>query len=232
LFFIIKTGKLSGNITYKKGMMMLVIKGQNKISILMIIMAALLLGACAGSPTTSAGGGNVTAASDGVGSAGEIDQLFIQMMVPHHQGAVEMAKIAQERAEHPGVRAMADAIITAQAAEIDQMLGWMEAWYGTREVPDMSAMPMVTGMEDMGHGGHSTMDMAADVEALRNAPEPFDREFIDAMIVHHESAIDAANAVLQQNGRPELKELAEEIIAAQQREIEQMQAWRQSWYPE
>ena len=74
------------------------------------------------------------------------------------------------------------------------------------------------------------MDMAADIEALRNAPEPFDKAFIEAMIPHHQSAIDAARAAESRAERAEIKELAQAIIADQTREIEQMEQWRQAWY--
>jgi uncharacterized protein (DUF305 family) len=156
------------------------------------------------------------------------DAQFIVMMVPHHQGAVEMAKIAQERAEHPEIAQMAEAIITAQEGEISQMKAWRLAWFGSDETPPLDKMPMVPGMG--GHGGHGTMDMAADVEALRAAPEPFDKAFIEAMIPHHQSAIDAAKAAETRAERAEIKELAQAIITDQQREIEQMQQWLQAWY--
>ena len=156
------------------------------------------------------------------------DAQFIDMMVPHHQGAVEMAKIAQARAEHPEIAQMAEAIVTAQEDEISQMKAWRQEWFGADQIPPMEQMPMVPGM--VGHGGHGTMNMAADVEALRNAPEPFDKAFIDAMIPHHQSAIDAARAAETRPERAEIRELARVIIADQQREIEQMQQWRQAWY--
>ena len=159
------------------------------------------------------------------------DRQFIEMMVPHHEAALEMAKIAQERGDHAEVKQMADAIIAMQAAEIDQMQDWMDAWYGTRETPPMDQMPMLTGMEGMAHGAH-TMDMAADVEALRSSAEPFDLAFIDYMILHHQSALDAANAALEEAGRVEIKTMAEAILAVQQDEIDQMKAWRVAWYPD
>ena len=79
------------------------------------------------------------------------DAQFIDMMVPHHQGAVEMAKIAQQRAEHPEIAQMAEAIITAQESEIGQMKAWRLAWFGSDETPPMERMPMVPGMG----GGHA-----------------------------------------------------------------------------
>ncbi len=70
-----------------------------------------------------------------------------------------------------------------------------------------------------------------DPEALANR-DPFDRAFIDAMIPHHESAIEMAQVAYQKSDNPEIKTLAENIVEAQRREIEQMLQWRQAWYPE
>jgi uncharacterized protein (DUF305 family) len=165
-------------------------------------------------------------------SGAPFDQQFIDMMVPHRQGAVEMAKLAQRRAQRPETRAMAEDIIRSQSAEIDQMKAWRRQWFGSDQTPPLEKMPMVEGMpaHGGGHGAGGTMDMAADVESLRRAPEPFDRAFIEAMIPHHQSAIDAAEAAETRAQRPEIKELAQEIVAAQQREIDQMQQWRRAWY--
>lgn len=159
----------------------------------------------------------------------EFDQMFIDMMVPHHQGAVEMARLAQERAERPEIRQMAEEVIKAQDAEIEQMRQWRQAWYGSSDTPSMSEMPALHNMPGMGEAGHA-MDMADEVEQLRNASEPFDRAFIEAMIPHHQSAIDAARLAEQQATRPEIKELAQAIIEDQQREIDQMNQWLQEWY--
>ena len=174
---------------------------------------------------------SVACGMGGADSTAPFDRQFVDMMVPHHQGAVEMAKIAQDRGEHQEIRQMAGAIIRSQEDEIGEMKAWRRTWYGSEETPPMNKMPMVPGMEAMaGHGNGSMMDMAADVQKLRTAPEPFDRAFIDAMIPHHQSAIDAAKAAETRAEKPEVKELARAIIADQQREIDQMKQWRQAWY--
>jgi uncharacterized protein (DUF305 family) len=59
------------------------------------------------------------------------DQAFIEEMIVHHQGAVDMATAAQTSAKHPEIKTMADAIIKAQTAEIAQMKEWQKSWYGT-----------------------------------------------------------------------------------------------------
>ncbi len=74
------------------------------------------------------------------------------------------------------------------------------------------------------------MDMMADPKELANE-QPFDKAFIDAMIPHHQSAIDMAQVAYEQTSDPEIKDLALGIVNAQQQEIEQMTDWRQEWYP-
>jgi uncharacterized protein (DUF305 family) len=189
----------------------------------LVLLFAHVLGACGT-------GGAVSPQTGSTDHNGEIDELFINMMVPHHEGAVEMALIAQQRSQRPEIKEMADAIITAQVAEISQMREWKQAWYGSSDTPPMSEMPSMQEMQGHGGAGHA-MDMQADVEALRTAPEPFDLAFIDAMIVHHQSAIDAA-AIARSSNRTEIREMAEAIIADQQQEIDQMLAWRAAWFPD
>jgi uncharacterized protein (DUF305 family) len=74
--------------------------------------------------------------------------------------------------------------------------------------------------------------MDHDMEGTESNSAPFDAQFIDSMIEHHEGAITMAKQALAESERPEIKQLSEGIIAAQQTEIEQMKAWRQAWYPD
>jgi uncharacterized protein (DUF305 family) len=60
--------------------------------------------------------------------------------------------------------------------------------------------------------------------------EEFDRAFLSEMIVHHQGAVDMAQAVLKNSNRPELLNLAREIITAQTKEIEMMKSWQASWF--
>jgi uncharacterized protein (DUF305 family) len=173
------------------------------------------------------GAANACAPQTGSSPQAPFDQRFIDMMAPHHQGAIEMAEIAKQRAQHPEIKQMASAIIDSQANEIAQMKSWRKDWYGSDQTPAMDKMPMVVDMP--GHGG-TTMNMAQDVENLRKAGEPFDPAFIDAMIPHHQRAIDAAREAATRAEKPEIKQMAKSIITDQQREIDQMKSWRQSWF--
>lgn len=202
-------------------------------------VVSLIASACANSGAAPSGSDapSGTASSAAVGSAppsatGHLDQAFIDMMVPHHQSAVEMAELASDRAEHRELRALAQDIIAAQEPEIAQLREWRQAWFGSAETPPMDAMPLMPGMATPGMEGHSmngTMDMTADIDALETA-DPFDLAFIDAMVAHHEQAVAAAEIIRTSSQRQELIGLADVIIEAQQREIEQLLAWRETWY--
>lgn len=193
------------------------------------------LAACsnAGSAATSSPAPTTDGSPMPGGSGADLDQAFIDMMVPHHQAAIEMAKIAQDRATHEELRSMADGIITAQEAEIAQLREWRQAWFGSSDTPGMDAMPLLPGMDMPGMEGMEmggTMDMTKDIEDLRTA-EPFDKAFMESMMEHHESAIAAAEIIDASTQRSELKQVAADIIEAQQAEIDQMQGWLDAWYP-
>jgi uncharacterized protein (DUF305 family) len=64
------------------------------------------------------------------------DRAFIDMMVPHHEGAIEMANQLLEHGQQPALRTMAHNIIGAQQLEILQMREWRKAWYGAAEGSD------------------------------------------------------------------------------------------------
>jgi uncharacterized protein (DUF305 family) len=148
------------------------------------------------------------------------DGAFIAQMVPHHEGAIEMAEIAAEQGEHAEITDLADNIIASQGAEIDQL-----------ETAHERLFDAPLGEVDHGSLGLSEADsgMAHDASALEGA-EPFDQEFIDMMIPHHQGAIRMARVELESGEDEELKDLAQEIIDAQSAEIEEMNAWREEWY--
>jgi len=148
------------------------------------------------------------------------DERFIDAMVPHHQGAIAMAEVALKNAEHEEIKELSENIISTQQAEIEELKAIKNEEFGT------SSVPMEMSQEQMGG-----MGMMANPEQLANR-DPFDRAFIDNMIPHHRSAIEMAQVAYEKSKVPEIKELAEGIVSAQQREITQMEGWRQQWYPE
>ena len=58
-----------------------------------------------------------------------LEAVFLSMMIPHHQGAIDMAKLVPDRAAHQELKDLATSIISSQSAEIDKMNGWLQSWY-------------------------------------------------------------------------------------------------------
>jgi uncharacterized protein (DUF305 family) len=146
------------------------------------------------------------------------DRRFIDAMVPHHQGAIAMANVALENAEHEEIKELSRNIVSSQQAEIDELKSIKKEEFGTSEVPMEMSSKQMRGM-----------GMMMDPQALADE-NPFDRAFIDAMIPHHRSAIEMAKVANQESENPRIKELAGNIVSAQKGEIEQMRRWREQWY--
>jgi uncharacterized protein (DUF305 family) len=151
-------------------------------------------------------------------SGNATDAAFIADMTAHHQGAIDMAEVAQERGDHAELRALAEDIIAAQKGEISVM---------NTVGRDMHAM----GLDAGGHMGmsQSQMGMDMDLPMLRGA-KPFDRAFVDMMVPHHQGAIAMAKQLLRTGEQPALRKLAHDIIRTQTEEIVQMRKWRKAWY--
>ncbi len=212
----------------------------------LLIAVSLALPSCAGAGSSSAEQGsseqdgaeesaddmqamdhsNMDMGSEGMMAASEMlmqngeysDERFIDAMVPHHQGAIDMAEVALENAEHPELLQLAQNVISTQQAEIEELRSIKEQEFGTSEVPtQMSPEEMeMMGMED-----------PAELANQRS----FDLAFINAMIPHHESAIEMAQVTLEESGNPRIRELAASIVEDQEAEIAQMTEWRRKWYP-
>jgi uncharacterized protein (DUF305 family) len=155
------------------------------------------------------------------------DLRFIDGMTPHHQGAIAMAQEALQKSTRPEIKQLAQAIIDAQQKEIAELKQWRTAWY-----PTANATPMMYSAE-MGH----TMPMSDAMKSsmmmsmnLGAADDQFDLRFINAMIPHHQGAVVMAKEALEKSDRPEIKQLAQNILSSQQQEITQMQQWKKAWY--
>ena len=157
--------------------------------------------------------------------AGNIDRHFIEQMIPHHEGAIAMANLALQKARRPEIKTLATVIIAAQTAEIQSMDSWYQDWFGSN-VPKVSIGMMSGGMMSLS-GMH--MGGQEDIAVLENVVD-FDKAFIEAMIPHHQLAIMMANMLESGTNRPEMLQLAKNIISSQSKEIREMQTWYVQWY--
>ena len=185
---------------------MLITKGRLRplLSVVAAAAAALTIAACSDDDS-----GSSSAAGNGT------DLAFVKDMVPHHESAVEMAEVAKAEGQSAFVKDLADDIIRTQDQEITLMRRIQTT------VADSGVEPGSMGM---------SMDMSGmDAASLRGA-EPFDRVFVDKMIPHHQDAIKMARIEKAKGKNAEAKKLADAIIAAQAREIEAMNDFREKTY--
>jgi len=155
------------------------------------------------------------------------DLRFIDGMIIHHDGAVEMAREAQLKSQRPEVLALADAVIAAQAEEIGLMTSWKKEWYLQADSTPAAYDPESGKTVPMTQAQITAMKMSGD---LGGQDDQFDLRFIEAMIPHHQSAVDMALDALAKTQREEIRNLANEIIAAQETEINLMMSWKNLWY--
>ena len=184
-----------------------------------LLLAATVLTACGDD-----GSGDAADAESSGSQFNDADVTFAQGMIPHHEQAVEMAQMAEERAQSPDVKQLAADIEAAQAPEIEQLTTWLEAW--GEEVPGSSGDD--GGMSGMDHGGDS-MDMGEgmmssdDMAMLSDAKgAEFDRMFLEMMTEHHQGAVEMAETEVADGEHPDAIRMAEDIIATQEAEIEEM----------
>ncbi|MFH9086446.1 DUF305 domain-containing protein [Streptomyces sp. NPDC017673] len=190
------------------------------------VTGALVLAACGGDNDSAGGhtghGSSATASASAAPSASATahnaqDVSFAQGMIPHHQQALEMAKLADGRASSARVKDLASRIEKAQDPEIRTMTGWLTSW--GEQVP-------MAGTDHSAHSGMSGMSgmmSEGDMTALKKATgKDFDTKFLSMMVDHHEGAVEMATTEKEKGQYGPAKTMADAIVTAQNAEIKEM----------
>lgn len=127
------------------------------------------------------------------------EEEFLVNMIPHHQEAIDTAKIIVAKTENAELKKIAQSIILGQSAEVTTMKGWLTSWYPNSTLKT------------------EYMTMMRDLSKLSD--HELDDTFMEDMINHHEGAIHMAEEVLEVTQRPEIVKMAKDIISTQNAEI-------------
>lgn len=176
-------------------------------SIALALVAALALTGCGSGDSSGSGGADFNKA----------DVTFAQSMIPHHEQAVKMAKMAKQHASTAEVKNLADKIESAQGPEVKTMEGWLKDWGESDSGGSMG------GMDHRSGTGMPGMMSDGDMSALGKATgATFDKMFLTMMIGHHTGAIEMAKTEQAKGKNADAKALAKKIEAAQTTEIAEM----------
>jgi uncharacterized protein (DUF305 family) len=179
--------------------------------VLLLLPIAVLLSACSDSNTQSD-----PSTSESIASFNDADIMFAQMMIPHHEQAIEMSDMALDPTTLASeqVRDLALQIKSAQDPEIKQMQRWLTGW-GKPLTPKDG-----TDHSSMMEGMLSSEEMSK----LSSMKSPlFDKAWIQAMIAHHRGAVAMAEDIIADGSHPDVRKLAETIISSQQAEIDTLE---------
>jgi uncharacterized protein (DUF305 family) len=184
-----------------------------------VAAAALLLSACGGADDSPADGtSSAAAAADGkstsAGTFNDTDVSFAQMMIPHHEQALEMAELADGRASDSQIKSIAAKIAKAQDPEITTMKGWLQSWGKPEAMGDMPGM-------DMGQGLMSDTAMK-DLESKKGTA--FDKAFAQMMTEHHNGAITMAEDEKKNGKNADAVKTAKDIVTGQSAEVKQLRS--------
>ena len=179
-----------------------------------LAVAALLLGACGSHDMGSMDMGSSDTGNSIPESAdfNDADVMFAQMMIPHHEQAIEMSDIALDpnTGASAAIIALATQIKGAQDPEISQMKNLLTTWGMPTEMGSMDHSSMMEGMLSL-----EEMDTLGQLKGAE-----FDNAWAKGMIAHHEGAIAMANDVLANGKNSEILALANAVVSGQSTEIE------------
>jgi uncharacterized protein (DUF305 family) len=176
------------------------------------LASAVVVSACSRTEDRTAQASSTATASAQVAVHNADDVMFAQMMIPHHQQAVDLAALVPDRSTNPAVVTLAATISGEQQPEITAMRALLLQWEVEPDAAaDHSDMPMAGMVDD------ATMTK---LESLKGAE--FDTLWLQSMISHHQGAIDMANTEIGKGQSPDMITMAKSIVTAQQAEIDQM----------
>lgn len=165
-------------------------------------------------------GAVVRGMGDAVPGESSAEAGFARDMSTHHEQAVEMALLIEERTEDPLIAGLAKDIMLTQQHQRGQMLAWLDLW-------GLAPTGSTEQMAWMGHRVEGRMPGMASPEELatlsRLSGEEADRTFLQLMIRHHDGGVPMARAVLERSEHGVVRSLANAIIESQQAEVRTME---------
>ncbi len=136
-----------------------------------------------------------------------IDLRYIDGVIAHHLNAIYMARQAETNSQRKEIKELAKEIIAVDTKSIEELYSWKKSWFDNTK--------QITRYEKINLGAYD---------------EKFDLRFLNALIAHHEDAIEAAKEIRTKSQRNEILNLADAIIKNLSSGIDVLSGWRTNWY--
>ena len=172
-----------------------------------LISAALLLGGCSTAPEV--------AAIQAEGGHNEMDVMFLQMMVAHHEQGLELVSMAESRSARAEVRTLALAVDATQSDEVTMMTSWLTQW----------SKPTTVDHAPSAHADHGGLPATGpeEIAALGKAKgAAFETAFLNLFIAHQHNAVEMAQMESAGGANAEAKAFAERVRQSRADQIQQM----------
>jgi uncharacterized protein (DUF305 family) len=146
---------------------------------------------------------------------GDFDIDFANMMIEHHQGAIDMGEQEVSSGKDDKIKGMAQRIITSQKEEIAKLQDFVKTY-------------KPSGMK---HGEGELQKSMSDMESkMKNMQMTgdIDKDFATMMVSHHEGAVEMSKMQLANGMSSKLKQMAQKTITEQNKEIKEFKSWLES----
>ncbi|WP_065961557.1 DUF305 domain-containing protein [Curtobacterium sp. UCD-KPL2560] len=182
------------------------------------IAAALTLGltlaSCSTSSNTGSDAGSSATLSSAASAHNDQDVMFAQMMLPHHQQAVEMSDMLLAKGDgvDPDVATLAKQIKAEQGPEITQLTSWLQGW----------GEPTESEHSGMGHSMSGMMSDSDMTDLDQASAKDAGQLFLQQMVQHHKGAVDMAKTEVDKGKNTDAVAMAKSIVSSQTEQITQM----------
>lgn len=153
--------------------------------------------------------------SASTGDFNDVDVMFLQMMIPHHEQGMQMVRLAAKNAGRPEIKDLVSAIELTQADEAKNMTGWLQQW-GKPTTVDPNADVHVN------HGGLPATNPEVIAELARSSGAEFESKFLNLFTGHQGAAVEMAQREVKEGASQPVRELADRIVKSRSGQIQQM----------
>jgi uncharacterized protein (DUF305 family) len=173
-----------------------------------LIIVALILGIGIGYVLTPEYSMAEESMEEDLGKADKfVDQRYLDMMIAHHESAMDLARQAKDKTKRKQIKDLATMILKSEPGAIDELYEWKKDWYNDRKKVELE--------EKINLGSFD---------------EKFDLRFLNALIAHHENGIEMAEEIKFKSSRNEVLNNSDEVkefLESSKKTLEQM---RSEWY--